>query len=202
MARRTYRLGRRAHSAEETRRRLVEATYALHNERGIRATSMIDIAQRAGVSAGTVYHHFPSYEDAILACARHTADHKPLPGPDILHGLSSLPDRVQRLTAAIFSYFERFPSFERIRAERKGMPPVEAFFDVEERNRLALTREALAPFTTDASLINASAAVLDAAVHSALRRAGFSTARAAETIAEFVLARCAEQTSATVSKRR
>ena len=66
-ARRPYRLGRRAETSEETRQRLVEATFRLHGERGIAETSMKDIAERAGVSVGTVYHHFPSYADAITA---------------------------------------------------------------------------------------------------------------------------------------
>ena len=40
MSPRRYRLERRAETAAETRRRLVEATFALHAERGISATTM------------------------------------------------------------------------------------------------------------------------------------------------------------------
>ena len=58
MSPRRYRLERRAETAGETRRRLVDATFALHGERGISATTMSDIAARAGVSVGSVYHHF------------------------------------------------------------------------------------------------------------------------------------------------
>lgn len=46
---------------------------ALHRDRGIAATTMKDIAERADVGIGTVYHHFPSYEDAIRACGARTA---------------------------------------------------------------------------------------------------------------------------------
>ena len=60
MSPRRYRLERRAETAGETRRRLVDATFALHVEQGISATTMTDIAARAGVSVGTVYHHFPT----------------------------------------------------------------------------------------------------------------------------------------------
>ena len=77
--RRPYRLGRRAESTGETRQRIVEATFRLHSERGIAGTSMKDIADRAGVSVGTVYHHFPSYADAIAACGTYTAEHEPAP---------------------------------------------------------------------------------------------------------------------------
>ena len=40
---------------EETRRRIVEATLALHTEKGMFDTSWRDIARRADVSAATVY---------------------------------------------------------------------------------------------------------------------------------------------------
>ena len=68
MKRRTYQLGRRAESAEETRRRLVQATFELHGEQGIAATSMKQIADRAGVGIGTVYHHFPTLDETVMAC--------------------------------------------------------------------------------------------------------------------------------------
>ena len=61
---RKYDLGRRAAAAEQTRRRIVDATVALHAEQGIVATTYKDIAQRADVGVGTVYNHFPTVDDA------------------------------------------------------------------------------------------------------------------------------------------
>ena len=54
MSPRRYTLGRRALTAEETRRRIVEATYQLHDEKGIAATSLRDIARRAALSDAEV----------------------------------------------------------------------------------------------------------------------------------------------------
>src|SRR3982074_2627544 len=79
MSPRRYRLDRRAETAEETRRRIVQATQELHAQQGIYATSMTHIAERAGVSVGTVYHHFPTYQDAVSACARPTGREPPRP---------------------------------------------------------------------------------------------------------------------------
>jgi AcrR family transcriptional regulator len=189
MSHRRYRLGRRAESAEETRRRIVEATHLLHMEQPIRATSMTEIAQRAGVSVGTVYHHFPTYDDAIVACGRFTAERFPFPTAAIFDGVSDPSQRVERLGAEVFGYFARFAAFERIRAESSGLPSVEQGFAREEENRIALTREALRPLTSDARLVDAAAALLDAAVHSALKRAGLTTAEAAAEVARFILAR-------------
>src|SRR3954453_3794198 len=102
MAPRRYRLERRAETAAETRRRLVDATFALHVEQGISATTMTDIAARAGVSVGTVYHHFPPYQDAVAACTQHVDDRVPLPAAGIFAGVSSMHARVRRLAQEIF----------------------------------------------------------------------------------------------------
>ena len=146
MSPRRYRLERRAETAAETRRRLVDATFALHVEQGISATTMTDIAGRAGVSVGTVYHHFPTYQDAVAACTGHVDESLPLPTADIFTGVTSMHARVRRLVQEIFRFYQRLPAYERVRCERWGMPPLEAYAAREEDNRLALTREALRPF--------------------------------------------------------
>src|SRR5689334_7225769 len=101
---RGYRQSRRGTSAEETRERIVRACFDLHAEQGIAATSMKQIAARAGVSVGSVYHHFPTYEDAILACGAHAFGLAPPPGPAIFEGAATRPERVARLAQALFHF--------------------------------------------------------------------------------------------------
>jgi len=60
MAGRKYQLRKRAEDLDATRERIVDATAALHYEQGVAATSYIQIAERAGVGAATVYRHFPT----------------------------------------------------------------------------------------------------------------------------------------------
>lgn len=48
--------------AEATRGRLVAAARELFGTRGYEATSIEDVLERAGVSKGALYHHFPSKE--------------------------------------------------------------------------------------------------------------------------------------------
>ena len=191
MSPRRYRLGRRAETAEETRQRLVEATFALHTEKGVRATSMKQIAERAGVSVGTAYHHFPTYEDAVVACDRHAAAAYPLPGATIFAGARSAEERVRRLASEYFGWFERVPWFVHIRAEPEPLPPIAAFVAHEENHRIALAREALKPVKANEREARSAAALIDIAVYGALRRAGLSTAAAAEEVAGFILARFA-----------
>ena len=56
---RKYELRKRAERQQETRRRITEATVALHGEVGPAATQISEIARRAGVQRLTVYNHFP-----------------------------------------------------------------------------------------------------------------------------------------------
>jgi AcrR family transcriptional regulator len=49
-----------------TRARLLEGAEALFVEKGYEATSVAEIAQRAGVGVGTLYHHFPDKRALLL----------------------------------------------------------------------------------------------------------------------------------------
>lgn len=183
--RRAYRLGRRAEAAEETRRRIVEATFELHGERGIADTSMTDIAERAGVSVGTVYHHFPSYPDAIAACGAHTAEHVPAPTETIFEGAAGRGERIARLTGALFDYYERIPALASVRRDRHLSEVLEHAVEEEAANRLALAARALGARQRDRRS-QVVAALVDLDVYRALRRQGFNTARAAGHIAALV----------------
>lgn len=183
--RRGYRLGRRAETADETRRRIVEATYALHAERGIADTSMKDIAARAGVSVGTVYHHFPTYPDAIAACGAHTAEAVPAPTEAIFEGASGRPERVERLVAALFDYYGRIPALASVRRDRHIAPALEEFAGQEARNRLHLAARAIGARGRDRSTA-VVAALVDLEVYRALQRQGLNAAQSADQIAAIV----------------
>ena len=182
---RTYNLGRRAETAGETRQRLVEATAALHHERGITATSLRDVAERAGVSVGTAYHHFPAYVDAVRACAAHHAVVAPLPEESILDGIRRVDERVQILVRELCKWYERNPWLERIRAERSAYPPVEESMTYLERAIEQLARAAARCTADEARTI---AALADIAVYTSMRRGGMPATRVPGRIAEAVLA--------------
>ena len=188
MKRRPYQLRQRAESAEETRRRLVEATFALHGEQGIAATTMKQIAERAGVGVGTVYHHFPTLVDTITACGEHAMAAYPLPTEAIFAGVPTMKERMVSLARAWFGCLDGM-IFDRVRPDRDCAPIVGRFIDIEERQRIELTRAALAPFAIDRDLIRIAAALLDIGVYRALQRVGLSLDGAAEAVADMIQAR-------------
>jgi AcrR family transcriptional regulator len=52
---------------EETQRRLLEVAQELFTEQGYDATGVAEICERAGVSKGAFYHHFPGKQALFLA---------------------------------------------------------------------------------------------------------------------------------------
>ncbi|HEY0141679.1 MAG TPA: helix-turn-helix domain-containing protein [Thermoanaerobaculia bacterium] len=182
---RTYNLGRRAETAAETRQRLIEATAALHGERGISATSLRDIAERAGVSVGTAYHHFPTYLDAVRACGAHTMASAPLPPESIFDGFEELDERVHVLTKELCAWYARNRWLERIRGERFLYEPVEEGMTAIERGIERLARVAARCTADEARTV---AALADVSVDSSLRRAGMPPNRVPARIAEAIVA--------------
>jgi len=188
MKRRSYRLKQRAESAEETRRRLVEATFALHGEQGIAATTMKQIAERAGVGVGTVYHHFPTLDDTINACGQMVMATWPPPSEAIFAGVPTMKERLTLLARALFAWGDQV-AFDVIRMDRDRLAIVHEFVEGEQAHRIELARVALAPFAIDRDLIRIAAALLDVGVYRALQRAGMSLEEAAIAIADVIQAR-------------
>ena len=81
MATRKYEKKRRAEQESETRRRIVEAVFALHGEIGPARTTIKAIAERAGVERLTVYRHFADEGAIFAACDAHFREETPPPSP-------------------------------------------------------------------------------------------------------------------------
>lgn len=95
---REYRKKRRAERESETRARIVEATIELHRTIGPSATTVSEIATRAGVGRVTVYRHFPDEPTLSRACSGLYMQRNPLPDPD---GWREIQDPAGRLGAAL-----------------------------------------------------------------------------------------------------
>lgn len=110
---RTYTLKRRAEYQEETRRRITEATAALHQELGPAHTTISAIAARAGVERLTIYRHFPDERDLLQACQQHFLSAHPYPDPT---PWASIDDPEPRLRAALTALYTRYRETEAMTA--------------------------------------------------------------------------------------
>jgi AcrR family transcriptional regulator len=100
---RKYRLKRRAERQDDTRQRIIDATIELHQTIGPAATTVSDIAARAGVGRVTVYRHFPDELTLFRACSGSYLHRNPLPDPERWHEIA---DPLQRLRSALGEVFE------------------------------------------------------------------------------------------------
>ena len=103
---RKYNMAKRSKNGEELRRRIVEATWNLHDEKGILATTIHDIAERADVAPNTVYRYFPTYNDAVRACGDHFVQVVPPPTDELITGADTVPARVENFVRAWFAYYD------------------------------------------------------------------------------------------------
>jgi AcrR family transcriptional regulator len=145
---RTYELKARADRQQETRRRIIDATVALHEELGPARTTVSEIARRAGVQRLTVYNHFPDTAELFAACqGQFLAEHPP---PDLGPALA-LDDphaRVRAALAALYaSYRAREPMTAKVQRDRSALPALDALMARTADAQLAELAAALAaPF--------------------------------------------------------
>jgi AcrR family transcriptional regulator len=76
---RTYRMTKRADLQAGTRQRIVDAAIELHRTIGPAATTMTDIAEKAGIGRVTLYRHFADEMALSRACSGHYMTVNPLP---------------------------------------------------------------------------------------------------------------------------
>jgi AcrR family transcriptional regulator len=104
---RGYTLRRRADNQADTRRRIVEATVALHGELGPLRTSISAVAERAGVQRHTVYSHFPTERDLYLACSGLALERDPLPDESDWLVVKDPEQRLRRGLTEIYGWYAR-----------------------------------------------------------------------------------------------
>jgi AcrR family transcriptional regulator len=121
--RRKYELKERARRQEETRRRITEATVALHETVGPAHTQISEIARRAGVERLTVYKHFPDADSLFHACSAHWRAGHPPPDPEPWNEIADPRLRTRTALEAVYAYFgENEPMLANIIRDAASMP--------------------------------------------------------------------------------
>jgi AcrR family transcriptional regulator len=184
-------MDKRRAAVEETRQRILEATLALHSEKGIFGTSWQDIAQRADVSVGTVYKHFPSLDELVPACGElmYAITRPPSleDAPQIFAGAHSLEERLERLISELFDFYERGASYIETDFQERQLPAVQEWEAYWRATIEGLACEALSPVGPDERTVRAVGALLDFYVFKSFSERGIPIEEATKIMNEVVL---------------
>jgi AcrR family transcriptional regulator len=101
---RPYTLKRRAERQDATRQRIVNATIELHQTIGPTATTISEIAERAGVGRVTVYRHFPDELTLARACSGQYLERNPPPDPERWKAIANAEERLRTALRETYAY--------------------------------------------------------------------------------------------------
>jgi AcrR family transcriptional regulator len=184
-------MDKRKAAAEQTRQRILEATLALHSEKGIFGTSWKDIAERADVSVNTVYKHFPSLDELVPACGElmYAITRPPSleDAPRIFDGFHSLEERLERLIDELFGFYERGAGYIETDFQERQLPAVVEWEAYMRSTIAGLVREALLPAGSDEDTVQTASALLDFSTYKSFLVRDIPKERVAKTINEILL---------------
>jgi AcrR family transcriptional regulator len=100
-------IGARERNRQRTRQRIVDAAIELHTTVGPARTTVMGIAERAGVQRHTVYAHFPDEVSIFRACTGHWLTLNPLPDHDRWTAIAPFEHRVAAAIDDVSAYWER-----------------------------------------------------------------------------------------------
>ena len=120
---RSYQLKRRAERQDETRQKIIEAAISLHQAKGLAATSMSDIAERAKVGRVTVYRHFPDEAALVSACSGQYFERHPFPDPETWRSIKNATERLRHALRETYAYHrETDPMLSSVYDEARNHP--------------------------------------------------------------------------------
>ena len=176
MKKRKYTKTRRAEQQDETRARIVDATVKLHESLGPAQTSIMAIAEAAGVQRLTVYRHFPDDASLFEACTTRYLELHPPPQPTAWADIERPGERSRTALLAFCRYYRQteqmwrvgYRDVDQVAALQAPMNRFEAYLDQvtddlvqawhttpAARKSLKLTLRHALRFTTWQSLKNA-----------------------------------------------
>jgi len=107
VAPRAYAMGRRAETSSETRQRILDEAVSLYRERGVAATTLTAVADRADVARGTIIHHFGSASGLLSAVLGWVVETLEMPDERILEGIEDPNERVRVFMESTIDLMDR-----------------------------------------------------------------------------------------------
>lgn len=174
---RNYKMRKRAKALERTRERILRATMAVHDEKGVAPTTFSDIAKRAGLGQATVSRHFPTLSQLIMTCGQHVWAEMQPPVPDaapaVFAGIETTAERLGKLVEELDAFYTRGALRLAFAArDRELVPELHGFLTAVEAGVEALVREALAKSGAPERAVQAAIAMASFPVWTAFNRLG------------------------------
>ena len=149
---RKYALKVRAEKQAETRRRIVEATSALHEEVGPARTTVAEIARRAGVQRLTVYNNFPNETELFAACGEHWMAKNPLPDHSAALAIGNPLERLRAVLGPLYHWYRKNArGTENLQRDRLVMPALDSVMRIRMDQSFAKIADALTAGFTPAA---------------------------------------------------
>jgi AcrR family transcriptional regulator len=104
----------REEKSERSRRAVLDAALYLFSHQGFRATTMRQIAERADLSTGNCYHHFPDKEKIFRELIDEYLDitrTERFPFTKVLYGTEQFPDNIEQLGYAARDSVRQFRGY-------------------------------------------------------------------------------------------
>jgi AcrR family transcriptional regulator len=186
MAPRSYTLGQRAATAAATRERILAAAAELYRERGIAATTLQAVADRADVSRGTVVNHFRSVDELLGAVADDVIGLARMPDERILEGATSEEDRIRRYVAAILAFYDASNDWWPVVEPALDRPVMRARMETFMVALARLQAAAFGPLVSDRLVMAAANGFVHWAVLGTMRFAGATLEEVIETVSDAI----------------
>ena len=141
------------------RQKIVDAAIALHQAKGLAATSISDIAKRAKVGKVTVYRHFPDEAALVGACSGQYFQRHPLPEIEAWRRIGDARKRLRVGLQETYSYHRSTEAMmARVLSEARDLPIVEPYH-AHWRRAVEILAEPWSASTIDKVLLDAGLAV-------------------------------------------
>jgi TetR/AcrR family transcriptional regulator len=184
---RSYRLGKRKASVEETRRRILIAASEEYRLNGIEDTSMQAVARRADVAPGTVLYHYPTPDELAEAVVESWIADLDAPSPESIDPGAPLADRIRTLVEELFGLYERSEYAYQAFVKSPHHPAMEKANDWWEENVGAMLDRALGKSASTAETMEVLAALINPSFRGSLIGSGLSSERAVEVATELAV---------------
>lgn len=177
--------------AAETRSRILDATIALSFEKGPLATTMGEIAQRAGVERVTLYRHFGDERALHRAASLLCLQRYPPPSVAPVRLIREPKKRIERALTALYAHWERMAPLVRPILRDADVAPQRFSLELRDRYVQEIRDAVLEAFPARsrrrAELREAVRHAFEFRTWDSLARGGFSRRRAVALMTTLVM---------------